>query len=103
MPSVPVRLAVNLTAPLASGASALAARACLGTRPPSAHREIQFEAILRRRPEWDIGYRDLPAPDGRTVRAYVGSTYFYRWYYTAVALHQHGGQRCDRNYRPHRW
>ena len=67
----------------------------LETIDSSPHLEAQLETIVRREPEWDSRYEDVTTPTGHTVRAYTGSTYLYRWAYTAPALHRAGGDRWN--------
>jgi hypothetical protein len=74
----------------ANTAAALAVRALLGPLDgaPGLGRQV---AAIDDKPAWKIAWKEVPTPDGRTVRAQVGNLYPWLWYGTTVALSRRGG------------
>jgi len=82
----------------ANAASALAVRALLGRLGDAPVLTRQMAAISNRAPRWKLAFRRVETSDGRTVRAQIGNLYPYQWYYTTIALQQHGGARWRKWY-----
>lgn len=74
----------------ANAATGLTLRALLGRLSKAAHLGKQVGAI-QQTPIWKITFKEVKTKDGRVVRAQIGNLYPYQWYYTTMALFEHGG------------
>ncbi len=75
----------------ANAASGLSVRALLGMLRITPHLGKSVATINDRKPVWSIKFKEVKAKDGRVVKAQIGNLYPYRWYYTTMALYEHGG------------
>jgi len=73
----------------ANAAASLAVQALFG-RTTGLHTSKQLAAI-QDKPMWKLAFKEVKTKDGRVVRAQIGNLYPYQWYYTTVALFEHGG------------